>query len=98
MKFSEADLQALLAPLAEPRNNPLEIPAEDALRWRFHANQRVEEQPDGCVIVRFRASGMRELAWHLFTWGDKAQVVAPQALKDVLAEEIEVAVRTHVRF
>ena len=33
VKFSEADLQALLAPLAEPRNNPLEIPAEDALRW-----------------------------------------------------------------
>ncbi|KAB2895375.1 MAG: DEAD/DEAH box helicase, partial [Burkholderiaceae bacterium] len=33
MKFSEADLHALLAPLAEPRNNPLAIPAEDALRW-----------------------------------------------------------------
>ena len=44
--------------------------AEDALRWRFHANQVVEPQPDGGVIVRFRASGMRELAWHLFTWGD----------------------------
>ena len=72
--------------------------AEDALRWRFHSNQRVEEQPDGCVMVRFRASGMRELAWHLFTWGDKAEVVAPQALKDILAQEIEVARRTHVRF
>jgi predicted DNA-binding transcriptional regulator YafY len=72
--------------------------AEDALRWRFHSNQRVEQQPDGCVTVRFRASGMRELAWHLFTWGDKAQVVAPQALQDMLAEEIEVARRTHVRF
>lgn len=72
--------------------------AEDALRWRFHSNQRVEEQPDGCVIVRFRASGMRELAWHLFTWGDKAEVVAPPALQDLLVQEIEVARRTHVRF
>ena len=72
--------------------------AEDALRWRFHAKQRVEPQPDGSVMVRFRASGMRELAWHLFTWGDKAEVVAPQALQDMLVEEIEVARRTHVRF
>ncbi|PJI97635.1 helicase-like protein [Acidovorax sp. 69] len=33
VKFSEADLHALLAPLAEPANNPLGIPGEDALRW-----------------------------------------------------------------
>lgn len=33
VKFSEADLRALLAPLAEPANNPLGIPGEDALRW-----------------------------------------------------------------
>jgi superfamily II DNA or RNA helicase len=33
VKFSEADLNALLAPLTEPANNPLGIPGEDALRW-----------------------------------------------------------------
>lgn len=33
VKFSEADLHALLAPLAEPANNPLGIPGEDARRW-----------------------------------------------------------------
>ena len=33
VKFSEADLRALLAPLSEPVNNPLGIPGEDALRW-----------------------------------------------------------------
>ena len=71
--------------------------AEDALRWRVHARQRVEPMGDGSVIVRFRASGMRELAWHLFTWGDKAQVVEPQALKDMLRAELEVALKTHVR-
>ncbi len=71
--------------------------ADDALRWRFHARQRVEQRPDGSVIVRFRASGMRELAWHLFTWGDKAQVVEPEALKAMLKAEIEIARQTHVR-
>ena len=53
--------------------------AEDALRWRFHANQIVEPAADGGVTVRFRASGMLELAWHLFTWGDKVRIVAPPA-------------------
>jgi predicted DNA-binding transcriptional regulator YafY len=69
--------------------------AEDALRWRFHANQQVEPQADGHVLVRFRASGMRELAWHLFTWGDKVQIVAPQTLKDMMAGELEVARHAH---
>ena len=33
VKFSEADLHALLAPLSEPQNKPLAIPGEDARRW-----------------------------------------------------------------
>mgnify|MGYP001183585461 CR=1 FL=1 len=70
---------------------------EDALRWRFHARQRLEERPDGSVIVRFRASGMRELAWHLFTWGDKVEILAPPALQAMMKSELEAAMRTHVR-
>jgi predicted DNA-binding transcriptional regulator YafY len=69
--------------------------AEDALRWRFHANQTVEPQADGSVTVRFRASGMRELAWHLFTWGDKVTIAEPQALKDMMAQELAAALRAH---
>ncbi len=69
--------------------------AGDALRWRFHANQVVEPQPDGSVIVRFRASGMLELAWHLFTWGDNVEIVAPPVLKAILIEQIEISRRSH---
>jgi predicted DNA-binding transcriptional regulator YafY len=69
--------------------------AEDALRWRFHSNQKVDPQSDGSVIVRFRASGMRELAWHLFTWGDKVRVLAPPILQETLVREIETARRAH---
>ncbi|MFL5294767.1 MAG: helix-turn-helix transcriptional regulator [Phenylobacterium sp.] len=68
---------------------------EDAVRWRFHANQQVEPLADGSVIVRFRASGMLELAWHLFTWGDKVQVVAPEVLRTTLLQHIEIAHRAH---
>lgn len=69
--------------------------ADEALRWRFHARQTVEQEHDGSVVVRFRSSGMRELAWHLFTWGDKVRIEAPQALKDMMAGELEAAVRAH---
>ncbi|MDG2522978.1 WYL domain-containing protein [Caulobacter segnis] len=69
--------------------------AEDALRWRFHANQSVEKQADGSVIVAFRASGMLELAWHLFTWQDKVRVVSPPALKTMLVQELEKALAAH---
>ena len=40
VKFSEADLQALLAPLTEPANNPLAIPGEDARRWGSTGRRR----------------------------------------------------------
>jgi predicted DNA-binding transcriptional regulator YafY len=69
--------------------------AEDALRWRFHANQAVEPQGDGSVIIRFRASGMLELAWHLFTWGDRVQVLAPEVLRETLNTQIDIARRAH---
>jgi predicted DNA-binding transcriptional regulator YafY len=69
--------------------------AADALRWRFHAAQQVEPQPDGSVRVAFRAGGMLELAWHLFTWGDKVEIVSPPALRTLMVEELERALRTH---
>jgi len=63
--------------------------AAEARGWRWHPTQSLEDQPDGSVVVRFRASGMRELAWHLFTWGDQVTIVAPERLKDVMAGELE---------
>ena len=69
--------------------------AADALGWRFHITQRVEAQPDGSVIVQFRASGMLELAWHLFTWGDKIAVLEPPELQDTLLDQLRQASRWH---
>ncbi|ADL01003.1 helix-turn-helix transcriptional regulator [Brevundimonas subvibrioides] len=67
--------------------------AAEARGWRWHPTQSLEDQPDGSVIVRFRASGMRELAWHLFTWGDQVVILAPQRLKAVMAGELAAAQR-----
>ena len=69
--------------------------AEDALGWRFHPSQQIEPQPDGSVLVRFRASGMLELAWHLFSWGDKLEILAPERLKTVMRQELEAGLARH---
>ncbi len=67
--------------------------AAEARGWRWHPTQSLEDQSDGSVVVRFRASGMRELAWHLFTWGEQVTIVAPQRLKAVMAGELAAAQR-----
>ena len=67
--------------------------ADEARSWRWHPTQTFEDQPDGAVIVRFRASGMRELAWHLFTWGEQAVILSPERLKTAMARELAAAGR-----
>ncbi len=69
--------------------------ADDARRWRFHPSQAVETQTDGAVVVRFTASGMLELAWHLFTWGPSVRVLAPAALQTLMVEELEKTLAAH---
>ena len=67
--------------------------AAEARAWRWHPTQSLEDQVDGGVVVRFRASGMRELAWHLFTWGEQVRIVAPERLKAIMADELAAAAR-----
>lgn len=69
--------------------------AEDALGWRFHPTQRVEAQADGSVLVSFTASGMLELCWHLFTWQDQIEIVAPESLRATMIEELARALARH---
>lgn len=71
--------------------------AEDALNWRFHPSQTVKTLPDGRIEVAFTSSGMRELAWHLFTWGGEVEIVAPARLKSLMVEELEAALARHRR-
>lgn len=65
--------------------------ADEARAWRWHPTQTLEDLPDGSVRVRFTASGMRELAWHLFTWGHQVRILAPDRLKTAMAEALDAA-------
>jgi predicted DNA-binding transcriptional regulator YafY len=58
--------------------------ADHARRFVFHPAQVLEDQADGSLIVRFRAAGHLEMCWHLYSWGDKVEVIAPAALRKMV--------------
>lgn len=51
--------------------------ADEAASYQFHPRQVAERQPDGALIVRFRAGGRQEMDWYLYRWGDKVEVLTP---------------------
>ncbi|GAA0283532.1 helix-turn-helix transcriptional regulator [Rhodovulum strictum] len=56
-----------------------------AREFVFHPRQEMTEEPDGALIVRFHASGWLEMAWHLYQWGDRVEVLAPEGLRALVA-------------
>lgn len=65
--------------------------AAEARCYRFHPTQAMTDEPDGGLTVRFRAGGLREMAWHLFRWGDRVSVVQPTALRETYRAMLEEA-------
>jgi predicted DNA-binding transcriptional regulator YafY len=63
--------------------------ADEVATFQFHPTQDITREPDGSTIVHFRAGGLREMAWHLFTWGEAVRIVAPEALRTTLIDSIE---------
>ncbi len=56
--------------------------AKDARQFIFHPSQTLEDQPDGSLIVRFTACGLREMVWHLSTWGEHVSILEPRLLQE----------------
>ena len=67
--------------------------AEDVKQYVFHPTQTIIEKENKDVIVKFRASGKREIIRNIFKWGTNCKIIAPKELKDyyiqTLAENIE---------
>lgn len=63
--------------------------AQDVLNFNFHPTQKIKEQKNGNVLVEFKASGEKEILWHIFTWGDKVKILEPKALKLKYVEMME---------
>lgn len=58
---------------------------------RFHPSEAVEQHPDGGAIVRFTASGITEICWHLFTWGADIRLIGPQVVADAYVQALDAA-------
>ncbi len=64
---------------------------EEARRWVFHPAQTTTLQDDGSLMVHLHGGGLNELAWSLFRWGGKIEILKPPALKDAMARAIGLA-------
>ncbi len=58
--------------------------APHARRFVFHPTQTIEEEPDGSLLVRFKASGHLEMCWHLYSWGKSVEVLQPARLREMV--------------
>ena len=60
--------------------------AADVAEFRFHPDQAVKRNADGSTSVRFTAGGIKEICWHLVTWGTAVTVEQPACLRRRLTE------------
>ncbi len=69
--------------------------ADDAAGWLFHSSQTIKREEDGALTVRFSAGGVREMCWHLLTWGAAVTVMAPGELRTALSQMTMTAAKHH---
>ena len=55
--------------------------------------QTLTDEPDGSLTVRFTAGGIEEMCDHLFRWGDRVRIVAPETLRDAWRARLKAAAR-----
>ena len=55
--------------------------APEAKEFNFHPTQKIKEEKDGSLTVSFKASGNKEIIWHVFRWGDGCKIISPKTLQ-----------------
>jgi predicted DNA-binding transcriptional regulator YafY len=86
--FADRSFGVFQEPLEDIVLRVLPAAAERAASYRFHPSQTFEPQGDGALVVRLRAGGLLELCWHLFTWRGEIEILGPEKLKVMMAEEL----------
>ena len=61
----------------------------------MHPTQRLEDEPDGSLIVRFKAGGFLEIAHHLMTWVPSVTILRPKALAELMREQVAALYEHH---
>ncbi len=56
--------------------------AQEAENFNFHPTQKGKFNEDGTYTVTFKASGNKEIIWHVFRWGAGCKIIAPKSLQN----------------
>lgn len=54
--------------------------SQEASKYNFHPTQKGEFNKDGTYTLKFKASGSKEIMWHVFKWGEGCKIVNPISL------------------
>ena len=55
--------------------------APEASQYDFHPTQKGKLEEDGSYTVKFKASGSKEIIWHVFRWGAGCKILSPKSLQ-----------------
>lgn len=69
--------------------------ADEASKYNFHPTQKFKREKDGSLTVSFKASGSKEIIWHVFKWGDKCKILAPKILKTQYKQYLSDCLKIH---
>ena len=63
--------------------------APEASQFNFHPTQKIKQEKDGSLTVTFKASGDKEIIWHVFKWGKDCKIIAPKSLQKEYKKYLE---------
>lgn len=63
--------------------------ADEVKNFYFHPSQKIKENKDGSITVKFKAGGSVAICWHLFRWGKDVQIVEPIYLRKQYTKMLE---------
>ena len=69
--------------------------ADEASKYNFHPTQKIKFEKDGSLTVSFKASGSKEIMWHVFRWGSSCKIVAPKILKEQYKAYLQDCINIH---
>ena len=63
--------------------------AQEASTFNFHPTQKGKFEKDGSYTLTFKASGDKEILWHIFKWGAGCKIIAPKSLQKEYKKYLE---------
>ena len=63
--------------------------AQEASQYNFHPTQKGKYKEDGSFEVSFKASGNKEIIWHVFKWGEGCKILSPKSLQKEYKKYLE---------